>query len=390
MKTVNQCFNIQFRYPVHFTRGLFASDNALLANTITNITHASNVKVVFVIDRGVHEHHPSIISQIESYCRYHDNICLALQPTIIQGGEDVKNDIQYLLDTLEIINAARLDRHACFIAIGGGALLDMAGFAAAISHRGIRHMRIPSTVLSQNDAGMGVKNGINYFGKKNFLGTFTPPSAVINDSLLLTTLKMRDWIAGIAEAIKVALVKSAEFFDWIAGNVASLKSRDLAVMEQLIFQCAQMHLEHIATSGDPFEQGSSRPLDFGHWSAHKLEQLSNYKIKHGEAVALGLAIDITYSKIMGLLSDASWNNILDCIKAVGFPLFHPLLLDTDKKGINPALLSGLDEFREHMGGELIIILISKPGKSFEVHHMDKETLSQTALTLSQLHSTSED
>lgn len=386
MKTVNQHFSITFKYPVHFTRDIFAPDNPLLAETIVNSSGASNTKVTFVVDQGVHEQQTTIINQITTYCAQYNQVNLALQPAVIQGGEAVKNNIQYLLNTLEIINTARLDRHACFIAIGGGALLDMVGFAAAISHRGIRHLRIPSTVLSQNDAGMGVKNGINYFGKKNFLGTFTPPAAVINDSLLLTTLNNRDWIAGIAEAIKVALVKSPEFFNWIANNAAALKSRDLVVMEKLIFQCARMHLQHIASSGDAFEQGSSRPLDFGHWSAHRLEQLSNYQVKHGEAVALGLAMDITYSKIKGFLSAKTWQNLIDCLRAVGFSIFHPLQLNSDKQGINPSLLAGLDEFREHMGGELTIILISNPGESFEVHHMDADALDQAVVTLYELHS----
>ena len=92
-------------------------------------------------------------------------------------------------------------------------------------------------------------------------------------------------------------------------------------MQWLVYRCAQLHLEHIATSGDPFELGSSRPLDFGHWAAHKLEQLSNYELRHGEAVAIGLALDATYAHLIGLLPEADWRRILDLIVAVGLPLY---------------------------------------------------------------------
>src|SRR5258708_39713117 len=167
--------------------------------------------------------------------------------------------------------------------MGGGAVLDLGGSAAAVSHRGIRHIRIPTTVLAQNDSGVGVKKGINYFNKKNFLGTFAPPVAVFNDANWLTTLADRDWRSGIAEAVKVALIRDAAFFDWIEEHTGQLVRRDLPGMNQLIRRCAELHLQHFA-GGVPFALGPSRPLDFGHCSAHKLEQLTGLEILHGEAV----------------------------------------------------------------------------------------------------------
>ena len=165
--------------------------------------------------------------------------------------------------------------------------MDMAGLAAATAHRGVRHIRIPTTTLSQCDSGVGVKNGINAFGKKNFIGTFAPPFAVINDFQLLAPLSPRDKRAGFAEAVKVACIRSREFFDALEEDAAALAQFQPDAMRKLIRRCAELHMDHIATSGDPFEFGSARPLDFGHWSAHKLEQLSDFKIRHGEAVAIG-------------------------------------------------------------------------------------------------------
>jgi 3-dehydroquinate synthase len=249
--------------------------------------------------------------------------------------------------------------------------LDAAGFAAAIAHRGIRHIRFPTTVLSQNDSGVGVKNGINAYGKKNFLGTFAPPFAVVNDFQFLTTLDDRDWRSGIAEAIKVALIKDAHFFQQIRENAEKLNAREMLPMQQLIHRCAEMHLDHIG-SGDPFEMGSSRPLDFGHWAAHKLEQLTNYELRHGEAVAIGMALDVTYAHLAGMLTEDELKQIIQLIRQLGFPLYVPELAATSGK--NYKILEGLNEFREHLGGQLTIMLLKAIGKGVEVHEMDEKLI----------------
>ena len=175
---------------------------------------------------------------------------------------------------LAAIDERAVDRHSYVLALGGGALLDVAGYAAAVAHRGVRVIRLPTTVLAQNDAGVGVKNGLNAYGKKNFLGTFAPPWAVIDDELFLTTLSARDWRAGTSEAVKVALLRDAAFFAELERLAPAVAERDLGAMRALIRRCAELHLAHIAGGGDPFEMGCARPLDFGHWSAHKLERLS--------------------------------------------------------------------------------------------------------------------
>ena len=230
-----------------------------------------------------------------------DGVKLVCPPLVIEGGERAKNSPIHVAEIHSHIDRHHLDRHSYLIAVGGGALLDVAGFAAATAHRGVRHVRIPTTTLSQADSGIGVKNGINAFGKKNFIGTFAPPHAVINDFNLLATLEPRDKRAGYVEAVKVACIRDAKFFDELERDAEKLAAFEPAAMKRLIHRCAELHLDHIATSGDPFELGSARPLDFGHWAAHKLEQLSNFQIRHGEAVAIGIALDVIYSRQTGLL-----------------------------------------------------------------------------------------
>ncbi|MBX9851589.1 MAG: 3-dehydroquinate synthase, partial [Cytophagaceae bacterium] len=294
------------------------------------------------------------------------------------GGEVVKNDTDHLQTVLDAIERNKLCRHSFLAGIGGGAVLDMVGYAATIAHRGVRHIRIPTTVLAQNDSGVGVKNGINAFGKKNFLGTFSPPYAVINDTLFLKTLSDRDWRSGISEAVKVALIKDKNFFSNILSNAEALVERDMAAMEALIFRCAELHMNHIA-QGDPFERGSSRPLDFGHWSAHKLEQLTSNRIKHGEAVAIGIALDATISFLSERLNLVEWKAILSLLSGLGFELYDEELgkVMNDE---NP-ILKGLEEFREHLGGKLTIMLLEKIGKGVEVNEIDKKQVLDSIIIL---------
>jgi len=327
-------------------------------------------KILFVIDQGFLDAGNDVVAEIRAYFKIHHAVQLVPEIIGVPGGELVKNDTTYFDRILEAVNTFKIDRHSYIAAIGGGSLLDLVGYAAAVSHRGIRHIRIPTTVLSQNDSGIGVKNGINYFGKKNFLGTFAPPVAVFNDELYLKTLNARHWRSGISEAVKVALIKDPEFFFWIENNAGKLVDRDMETMNYLIKRCAELHMQHIAGK-DPFESGSSRPLDFGHWSAHKLEQLSNFEVLHGEAVAMGMALDTVYSSLSGHLTDAESNRILNLLIKLGFDLSHPIM---QISAGNSAILSGLEEFREHLGGELTIMLLDGIGKGFEVHQIDNELL----------------
>jgi 3-dehydroquinate synthase len=316
---------------------------------------------------------PELVESIKDYFKQYPSVRLAGEPLVIPGGEAAKNNPSLLGQILQKADEYGIDRHSYLAVIGGGAVLDLAGYAAAIAHRGLRHIRIPTTVLSQNDSGIGVKNGVNYFGKKNFLGSFAPPLAVFNDELFLTTLSERNWRSGIAEAVKVALIRDAAFFSWIEANTGKLSARDMPAMNYLIRRCAELHLQHIA-GGDPFETGSSRPLDFGHWSAHKLEQLTGFDILHGEAVAMGIALDTQYSFLSGRLEQSVSLRIVLLLKVLGFAITHPLM---QVEGEDSPLLAGLQEFREHLGGRLTIMLLRDIGRGEEVHELDT-TLLKTA------------
>ncbi|AKA33991.1 3-dehydroquinate synthase [Flagellimonas lutaonensis] len=369
VSTISQSFSVQYRYSLYFTEHLFSVENDLFQQVIKEGATTDTAKLLFVVDEGVANAHPALLDEIKVYCHNYGHLSF-LDTLLVPGGENSKNDSAQVDRVLKAINHRGVCRHSFVVAIGGGAVIDMVGYAAATAHRGVKLVRVPTTVLAQNDAAVGVKNGINAFGKKNFLGSFTIPTAIINDFRFITTLDQRDWISGVAEAIKVALIKDASFFDFLEKNAVALAKRKKEPMQRLIHRCAEIHMQHISQGGDPFESGSSRPLDFGHWSAHKLEQMTNYDLRHGEAVAMGIALDVTYAHLMGMIDNGTLKRVLKVLCEVGFDLKMPI------KGEPRVteLLKGIEEFREHLGGKLTITLIVGIGKKVDVHKIDEQKM----------------
>jgi 3-dehydroquinate synthase len=365
MSYLEQSFSVSFQYKIFFTTSLFKLSNPTLSNFFP-VQPLEMRKIFFVVDQQVAEAHPYLQNEIKAYFNHFKNINLVQDILIVPGGEVSKNEVQLFDQVIEAVNDYGIDRHSYIAAIGGGAVLDMVGYAATVAHRGIKHIRIPTTVLSQNDSGIGVKNGINYKGKKNFLGTFAPPAAVFNDNQFLLTLSDRDYRSGIAEAIKVALIKDYDFFLWIENNADALVKRNVGSMDYLIKRCAQLHLQHIG-GADPFETGSARPLDFGHWSAHKIEQLSDFTITHGEAVAMGIALDSAYSFLLGWLSEEKLLRVLNLLRHLSFDITNPYIQIND---FASPVLRGLTEFQEHLGGKLTITLLTDLGEKAEVNEME--------------------
>ena len=371
MSVIERQIQVTWPLRVFFTEDVFAPDNLTLREALADIAPR---KALVILEESLAQALPELAARIEKYFFAHAaNLKLVRSPMPVCGGERAKNSISIVTEILSHLDRHHLDRHSYLIAVGGGALLDVAGFAAATAHRGLRHVRIPTTTLSQADSGVGVKNGINAFGKKNFIGTFSPPFAVINDFDLLATLPPDDKRAGYVEAVKVACIRDAKFFKELERDAEKLISFEPVAMKKLIRRCAELHLDHIAGSGDPFEMGSARPLDFGHWAAHKIEQLSHFQISHGDAVAIGIALDVIYSRDAGLLAAPACKRILQLLERLGFKLFADELLNTDHAD-QLTILSGLEEFREHLGGELTITLLNEIGHGIEVHEMHPQKI----------------
>ncbi len=378
----HQHFSVAFDYPVHFTRKVFDSKNDLLARTVNRLGENRVHRAAVYVDSGLNEARGGLAEKIEEYFNCHPSeLELAGTPQVVPGGEAAKNGWQVVEEVMSTLGNLHLDRQSYVIAAGGGAMLDMMGFATSLVHRGLRLIRVPTTVLGQNDAGVGVKNGMDEHGMKNFVGTFAPPFAVLNDFEFLTTLADRDWVGGLAEAFKVAIIKDAEFLDFLCQNARALRLRDTKLMEQAVRRCAILHLEYTRTSGDPFEFGSARPLDFGHWAGHKIETMSNYSTGHGQATAVGIALDSVYAMRRGLIATGDLERILAGLSDCGLPICSQYLGRRTADG-ELEILAGLEEFREHLGGRLNITLPHGLGDRCEVHHMDTNLVAEAIEFLS--------
>jgi 3-dehydroquinate synthase len=369
-RTIDIPFSVPFVHRLRFTDDVLGDDQ----QTLLDVLEPSGdqlPRVQFWLDECVAEAVPELRSRVDQFCRDHtDRFLTPGNIQTVPGGEVVKNEIHILERMLKCINHADLDRRSYVVVIGGGAVLDAVGFAAAIAHRGIRLVRLPTTTLAQADSGVGVKNSVNLFQKKNWVGSFAVPWAVINDAKLLSTLPDRDFVCGFSEAVKVALLKEPELFDDLCRNASEIPNRNAEITEPIIRRSAVHHLNHITTGGDPFEALEARPLDYGHWSAHKLEVMTNFGLRHGEAVGIGVAVDTVYSSLVHGLPQADADRVLHCLAQMGLPLDHPALHKSDE------LFAGLEEFRQHLGGRLTITMLEAVGKPIDVHKIDEAGMRQ--------------
>ncbi|MBX3356355.1 MAG: 3-dehydroquinate synthase [Phycisphaeraceae bacterium] len=358
-------FSVKFTHRVSFTRGLFRAEN----DALTQALNGGEPRVVAFVDDGVLRARPTLERELRERLELDASAPRLVGFYPVPGGEASKNDRSVADLVVQVVDQHHICRRSWVLAIGGGAVLDAVGYGAAVAHRGVRLVRIPTTVLAQDDAGLGVKNAINRFGKKNFEGTFAVPWAVLNDADFLLTLADREWRSGFSEAVKIALLKDRDFFEEIEAKAGRIRDRDEEAALPVIRRCAELHLDHIVQGGDPFESERARPLDFGHWSAHKLEQLSNHQVTHGEAVAIGVALDTLYSVRIGWLPESDGVRVIACLTALGLPTWHPLLLA-------PSLEAGLNEFREHLGGELCVTLLQGIGAARDANSIDRSALRQ--------------
>lgn len=370
--------SLSLPHRVFFTEGVFDPAQALLRDVLCPAEAGSGRvrRVLIFLEAAVARGQEGLEREIRDWFAAQDGLLVLSEIHPVEGGEPCKNSWELVEELWSAINEHGIDRHSYVIAIGGGAILDLVGFAAATAHRGIRLVRMPTTTLSQGDGGVGVKNGVNHFGKKNWVGTFSVPFAVINDFRFLESLSPAVRRDGVIEAIKVALIRDAAFFREMEDAAAALARLEPAILHRVIQRSAELHVQHICTGGDPFEFGSARPLDFGHWAAHKLEQLSKFRVSHGCAVAVGMALDLQYACLSGLLTAPDRDRILALMENSGFVLWADELMTLNAAG-QLEILCGLEEFREHLGGELCITLVTAPGEAREVHEMNNELVRQS-------------
>ena len=234
----------------------------------------------------------------------------------VPDGEEYKN-MQTIEAILEQLFVSRLDRSSVIIALGGGVVSDMAGFAASIFERGIKFINIPTTLLAQVDASVGGKTGVNNKFGKNLIGSFYQPSAVYCETGFLKTLEKREFAAGLAEAAKMAVTFDEKLFSWMGD--ADLT--DEANLQNLIYRCVQ--IKAAAVEADEREKGVRAVLNYGHTFAHVIENETNYKkYLHGEAVAIGMNIANALAVKLGLMSEDQKARVAELLVKFGLPISY--------------------------------------------------------------------
>ena len=322
----------------------------------------------------------------EALCRLWTEIGRRVVPVVVPDGERFKN--ADMLDTIhDAMLEARLDRSATVVAIGGGVVGDVAGFAAATYQRGVRFVQVPTTLLAQVDSSVGGKTGINHPLGKNMIGAFHQPKAVVIDLSTLDTLPAREYAAGLAEVIKYGASLDAAFFTWLEGAMPRLLIRDRAALAHAIRRSCELKAGIVGA--DERESGRRALLNFGHTFGHAIEGASGYgSWLHGEAVAAGMVMAARLSIRLGLTDDDTGRRLVDLLAAAGLPVEPPRLsvedwrrwMSTDKKAehgrLRFVLMEGLGSARVSPvdDGDLDIVLSASASASAEAEAARVETV----------------
>lgn len=296
---------------------------------------------------------------------------------VIPPGEHTKS-MQHLEGLLDDLLAHNIDRKTTLIALGGGVVGDLTGFAAAVVMRGIDFVQVPTTLLSQVDSSVGGKTGIDTRYGKNLIGAFHQPRAVITDTLTLDTLPMRERLCGYAEVVKYGVINDREFFDWLQVNGKKVLAGDTGARREAIMRSCANKAEIVAA--DEREAGLRALLNLGHTFGHALEAQVGFDddLKHGEAVAIGMVMALDLSVRLAMISEAERDLLKQHLDDVGLP--------TDLKGLAGANWTS-DALLEHMGrdkktqdGKLTFILARAIGNSIVANDVDPETVGDVLQT----------
>ncbi len=277
-----------------------------------------------------------------------------IEVVILPDGEQYKT-LESFAAILDALVKARMNRDAAVLALGGGVVGDMAGFAAACYQRGIDYVQIPTTLLAQVDSSVGGKTAVNHPDAKNMIGAFHQPRAVLADTATLASLPQREYRAGIAEVVKYGLIQDPAFFAWLEANAAALLAREDAAVMYAVRRSCEIKAEVVGA--DEREQGLRAILNFGHTFGHAIEAASGYgNWLHGEAVAAGMVLAADLSMRLGWLPGADGNRIIGLLRGFDLPVQAPRI------GAQRALHSmGLD--KKVLAGKLRLVLLRELGRA---------------------------
>ncbi len=355
MKTLNVELG-ERRYPIFIGSNLLAQEKLLTS-------YIKAKQVVIVTNETVA---PLYLEKITTHLQNYD-----VKNVILPDGEQFKT-LDYLTRIFDVCLENKFNRHATLIALGGGVIGDMGGFAAACYQRGITFIQIPTTLLAQVDSSVGGKTGVNHPLGKNMIGAFYQPQCVIADADVLDTLDDRQLSAGLAEVIKYGLIRDLTFFEWLENHIEALLSRDKTALAYAIEISCQNKAQVVAE--DETESGLRATLNLGHTFGHAIETGLGYgEYLHGEAVAIGTCQAADLSKRKGWLSEADVNRIVRLFEKANLPVLPPA-----------ESLLGIEKFidlmavdKKNVDGQIRLILLEQIGKATLPISVDSALLKQT-------------
>ena len=337
---------------------VFESSFSRLLEELKNINCPK--KVLIVTDKNVSKLYLDEVKNLLVEDSYDVGVC------VFAAGEENKN-MDTILKICSCCQEHKMDRKSMIIALGGGVVGDMAGFAASIYMRGISFVQIPTTLLSQTDSSVGGKTGIDFMGAKNILGTFHQPKLVYINSSVLKTLPYREFVSGMGEVIKHAIIRDGGFFEYLNENIDNIKELSDEVLIDMIYK--NCSIKALVVSQDEREMGVRADLNFGHTFGHAVEGYSDFSLSHGQSVGLGMIAASKVSLMRGLISDTEFKAIIKMLENYGFCV-KTEISDIEK------VIEIMQKDKKKANGKLKFILPCAIGKVIWADDLtDKEILS---------------
>jgi 3-dehydroquinate synthase len=343
-------------YPIYIGSGLLQNKDLL-------VKHIKSKQVLIVTNTTVSAYY------LQQLLENLDGFGFQIETIELPDGEEYK-ELLYLTKIFDLLLEKKYSRNATLIALGGGVIGDMGGFAAACYQRGIPFIQMPTTVLAQVDSSVGGKTGVNHPLGKNMIGAFYQPQCVIADMDVLATLDKRQLVAGLAEVIKYGLIRDLAFFEWLEQNITQLLNRDKQAFSYVIEQSCINKAEIVAE--DEFESGIRATLNLGHTFGHAIETGMGYgHYLHGEAVSIGIGFAADLSQRMGWLSEGDVTRIISLLKRAGLPVEPPKEMEVTRY----IELMAVD--KKNIDGKIRLILLESLGKATLPINVDQAMLEQT-------------
>ncbi|MEE1756455.1 sedoheptulose 7-phosphate cyclase [Streptomyces sp. SP18CS02] len=361
-------WNVQAKQPIAYgvsmVRGLLDTENPTLARACGGAGGRS-VRCLVVVDTVVDALYG------ERLKAYFDRWQIDATWQVIHGDEDAKYLDQTIAVTEAMTRMGILRRAEKVLAVGGGVVLDVVGFAASMYRRGIPYIRVPTTLVGQIDAGIGVKTGINYGHHKNRLGTYFAPELALIDPDFLRTIEPRHVANGMAEIIKMALVKDVSLFELLEATVGTITRETLATCGSAVSEVLSRAISGMLDELEPnlWEQVLERSVDYGHTFSPSLELRADPPLLHGEAVAVDMAICVALAHLRGLLSDTDTDRALRLMQGFDLPISHPVFTQE-------LLTEALADAVKHRDGHQRVPLTSGIGKVVFANDLTADELGQ--------------